>query len=357
MSDRERGGGASVEVREEPTRKSGDLPDRELPEISVSADEGEHGKTTRFRKGVDDALTAAQQETEAAKERARVAEARTAEAEERAARATSSATRTAVDERIAGVDAALSAAKTAKEGARAKLAAAIEAGDSAAIADAQEEIGTQAARIENLTGQKNFLDNEKKRVEAQPAGGGQPKYPPGDLAWIDRHPLFKTDPEYSAEVKAAAYAATERGMQRGSPAYYEFIDKRMLAMYGEGHGQPGKHGQTPARGDRTDPEPQRRERGNAASMGMPRTMGDESEGGSSSGLSMETDYGPVRGTYDANGKLKISMPSEIMRDWTEAAGWANMSLPEYAAEQLKISQEVKQGKNPGLIYEGTRTYR
>jgi len=142
---------------------------------------------------------------------------------------------------VSATEMALTSAKAAAEHAKAAYRTAMEAGDFAGAADAQEAIADAATQRSQATARKTWLETEKERLIAPPAPvrSEQPrptgKYSQyvGDLRdteaqWLDSRPEFVSDAKYRSKVFGASQiASTEH--ERGTPDYF----RRMEEILGE----------------------------------------------------------------------------------------------------------------------------
>ena len=278
---------------------------------------------------------------------------RTAAAEKAAADArneTSLAVTTLVSERVTGAQRLLDNAKGAKISAQGKLRAAREGGDFEAEQAAIDEISRANYDIgeseKALARAKIDHENLAKPVLPAPGGTGEPKPSPISQRWIENHPLINTDKEYRAIAAAGDSLAVSEGHQRGSQSYVDFVDRYLEDEFGVGHGVPETH---EWRG--------RRDAEVTSAHGAPRGGGgsrfasedDRTIGGA---RQVETPFGRLGYRVGADGRPIITFPNASVRaDFEEGARACNMSLAEYARDQVSIAQEIASGRNAGLFRE------
>lgn len=177
-----------------------------------------------------------EQRATAAEQRATAAEQKTAEA----ARQVQGARVEIVDSRLDTILSGISAAQTEATAAKAAYRAAMEAGDFAAAAEAQEKIADAATARARLTEAKADLE-VSKQVEAQraaqPQRPAQPQYsdpveayiasaerPPQTQAWLRDHREYITDPRKQMKLNAAHSDALGEGYEANSPEYFDHVN-------------------------------------------------------------------------------------------------------------------------------------
>lgn len=142
---------------------------------------------------------------------------------------------------VSATEMAVNAAKSAAEHAKAALRTALEAGDFAAVADAQEAIADAATERAQALQRKNWLDSNKETLtQAQPAQRTEAPKPSGKYAqyvgdlrdteaqWLDARPEFVSDAKYRSKVFGASQLAGA-DHERGTPDYF----RRMEEILGE----------------------------------------------------------------------------------------------------------------------------
>lgn len=131
---------------------------------------------------------------------------------------------------------ALAASEEALVVHRAAYKAALESSDSQAVVDAQEKLAE--AKYLNSELKKNKIgfeqwEKQQEEIAKQPKNTMTQE----TQSWIDRNPRFNTDQEFKTEATSAHYAAINRGIRADSPAYFEFIDKRIAKVLGSTENQ------------------------------------------------------------------------------------------------------------------------
>lgn len=177
---------------------------------------------------------------ELAAEQTRSAQERTAraEAERRAAQAGSAreaAERSAKDNELAVVTGAIETIQQAQSTAKTAYAAALTAGDFNAAADLQEQISTNAAKLQQLESGKVFLSEEVKnppprREEPRitdPVEAMASQLTAPSAAWIRAHPEYARDQALYEKMVRADAAAWGSGIQRDTPEYFEHVEKSL----------------------------------------------------------------------------------------------------------------------------------
>lgn len=128
----------------------------------------------------------------------------------------------------------LTSAQAEAKSARAALKSAIDAGDVDAQADAQERIGRAAADIRDF---ERAAATIAERPKPEPRRTEQPsdiiavidsmQLMPTEKAWLKEHTDALLDPGRKAELDAAYFKATRKGIVRGTPAYFQFLETEM----------------------------------------------------------------------------------------------------------------------------------
>jgi hypothetical protein len=146
---------------------------------------------------------------------------------------------------VSATEMALNAAKAAADHAKGAYRTAMEAGDFAAAAEAQEAIADAATQRAHAAQRKTWLETEKERLIQAPAptrteapkpSGKYSQYV-GDLRdseaqWLDARPEFVSDPKYRSKVFGASQIASTE-FDRGTPDYF----RRMEEILGEGRAE------------------------------------------------------------------------------------------------------------------------
>ena len=179
----------------------------------------------------------AQKEREREAERATAAERReVAERQRREAaeRETQSARSEVVETRAGSIEAGLSAAQTESAAAKAEYKTAMEAGDWAKAADAQERLAGAQARIVRLDEAKADLEAAKTAPRReQPTQVEDPveaylqKLTPKSANWLRQHKDYVTDTRKNAKLTGAHYSAVGEGLDVDSPEYFAHVEKAL----------------------------------------------------------------------------------------------------------------------------------
>src|SRR6185437_14336323 len=152
-----------------------------------------------------------------------------------------------LSDRELAINSNIDAAKSAASAAEAAYVAARESGDVKAEVAAQKQMSRAEAALMAWENEKANLENFKKQqpTRQEPVNHQkveQPDYSSDAKAWIDAHPMFKTDVDYQAAAETAHNIAVRRGIQPDSQAYFDFLNERLAAQYGEDHGRVNVNG-------------------------------------------------------------------------------------------------------------------
>ena len=246
------------------------------------------------------------------------------------------------DERTMAIAAAVEAAKSDQERAKAAMRTAREAGDVEAEAQAIVELQNSSFRFSQASAELAQIQSGQSAPAARANANQQPAISPAAQAWIDAHPRFNTDPAYQHEMLAHHHRLA-RDSGEGSPAYWRGLDAAHAAI--EAREGPS-HTEKPA--DR-DSEPMAY---SATSTAAPSSRG---SGSSNSSSRIETLLGEVYVSRNSDGRIGIRIPPHLREVFEEGAAICKMPLHEYAYEQVKIAQERQAGGHGGLITsEGNR---
>lgn len=180
-------------------------------------------------------MKALEEATKRANDRATAAEQEVIRARQERETAIKSQARTEED----AIQSGLTAAQAEQESATAALKAAFEAGDSDALAKAQARIGRAAADIREFERSAALL---AERKEAQPEPSRQqyqapqdinaaidanPQFLPTERDWLKKHPEALMDASRNKELEVAYIKATRKGLSRGTPDYFKFLETEM----------------------------------------------------------------------------------------------------------------------------------
>lgn len=158
--------------------------------------------------------------------------------------------------------------------------------------------------------------------------------------WVRSHPRFNTDRAYRGVAIDAHNEAQQLGLAVDSPEYFDHIERALDEQFGGD--------------DRSQ------SRGNGGSQEMSSSGGappTRHQGGSVSGRTVSTLFGPLIVRRSASGGMQIQIPPDRRADWEEAARINGMSLGDYCKSQVEIAEERAQGGNGGLITAEGMVYR
>lgn len=181
-------------------------------------------------------LEALQRANAAADKRANDAIQRAETAERDRAAAVNSQSQTEAD----AVQSGLAAAQAEQAAAKVALKAAGESGDWESMAEANARIGRSASDIREfersaalLADRKEQIKNEPQRQVQQPttdintAIDSNPQLLAAEREWLKVHPEAMIDPSRNKELDVAYIKATRKGLVRGAPDYFKFIEAEM----------------------------------------------------------------------------------------------------------------------------------
>lgn len=131
------------------------------------------------------------------------------------------------------INQALSSAEKSLESYRKEYKAALEAGDSDKVVEAQERLSEAVYLQSELKKNKASFEQWEKQQEEISKQPKEARLPPSVQEWVARNPKYNSDTVFKAEADSAHDAALRRGYQFGSPAYIEFIDKRIEKVFSE----------------------------------------------------------------------------------------------------------------------------
>jgi hypothetical protein len=251
-------------------------------------------------------------------------------------------------DRAAAVAATVEAAKSEAELAESAFVSARETGDAVAEARALRAMSAADFRLNQATGELAAIQaggGDQPQANQQPRR--QPRGPgPAVQEWIARNPRFNTDNAFKQAALAAHAEAVTDGIVAESPAYFRHIESRLAEQFGQ-------DGQSQERQQRMEEPrtPQRREQ----FSGAPPSRGDGN--GASRANTVQTLLGPVTVNRLANGTIGIQIPQALRENFEEGARISEMTLAEYAHDQVKVAEERKSGGNGGMIESETQTWR
>lgn len=135
------------------------------------------------------------------------------------------------------VTSGLAAAQAEQVAAKAALKSAGEAGDWEAMGEAQARIARSASDIREFERAAAQIADDKKRAPAEQTNqrqlsvneaiDGNPQLLDAERVWLKAHPEAIIDPARNKELDVAYVRATREGLSRGTPAYFEYIEKFM----------------------------------------------------------------------------------------------------------------------------------
>lgn len=204
----------------------------QLPEFEDGAeaqqDENEGSKTLKEQL---DALKAANEISLKRERDQRIeAEGRAAKAEHDRAAALASQAET----ESTAVTSGLAAAQAEQSSAKQALKTAGESGDWDAIGEAQARIARAASDIREYERAAASLADERARPAQQPrpidihtAIDGNAHLLDAEKVWFKAHPEAMMDPSRNKEVDVAYMKAMRKGIPRGTPEYFKFIETEM----------------------------------------------------------------------------------------------------------------------------------
>ncbi len=154
------------------------------------------------------------------------------------------------------ITAQMAAADADAERLEGEIVALQEAGKFADAAKLTRQLGSAAARAENLKMMKAEIESQKARIKTQvtnsdPLDG----YTPASRAWISNHPQYLSDERYRNRVVSAHHLAKAEGHAADSEAYFTFIEDQLAGRQPEPEPEPRR---APAKraSDPHEPEPE-----------------------------------------------------------------------------------------------------
>lgn len=210
-----------------------DKPETKKPVLKVVEPDEENPAVKILTEQLE-AMKAANAESE---KRARESDRRAEQAE----RERQSALADKADTESDAVQSGLSAAQSEQTSAKAALKTAGEAGDWEAIAEAQARIARAATDIREFERASATLADNKERATKQPQQierqdrptdinsviDSNPQLLATERVWLKAHPEAIMDTTRNKELDVAYIKATRKGLSRGSPDYFKFIEAEM----------------------------------------------------------------------------------------------------------------------------------
>ena len=126
---------------------------------------------------------------------------------------------------------AMGAAQMEVDSAKRDIMLAGSAQDFEALANAQERLSTAKAHQVNLEQGKNAYESQRNQPQAtQTLEAGidaNPNLSYDEKSWLKSHPEALSDQRKNAKLNAAYFDAMDKGLQRGSREYFNFIDEQL----------------------------------------------------------------------------------------------------------------------------------
>lgn len=141
------------------------------------------------------------------------------------------------DTESSAVSSGLSAAQSEQASAKQALKIAGESGDWDAIGEAQARIARAASDIREFERAAATLADDKgrqteptivqPRIDVNTAIDRNPQLLDAEKVWLKAHPEAMIDPSRNKELDVAYLKATRKGISRGTPEYFRFIESEM----------------------------------------------------------------------------------------------------------------------------------
>lgn len=110
---------------------------------------------------------------------------------------------------------------------------ALEAGDSKQLREVNTLLQKAIVKQDRLESDTAQFVNYKKQAEEQAKQPKPIQLPPSVQDWINKNPKYQSDSTFKTEADSAHDAAIRYGYAFGSPAYLEFLDKRIEKIFGK----------------------------------------------------------------------------------------------------------------------------
>jgi hypothetical protein len=161
-----------------------------------------------------------------------ISNARTAEAERRAQQAAQEvdqARRGAEQSQYDSIVTAMGAAQMEVDSAKRDIVMAGQSQDYVSLADAQERLSAAKSRMVSLEVGKETYESRKVQSQDPIIAGidNNPNLSHDEKNWPKSHPDSMRDPRMNAKLNAAYYDAIDKGLQRGSREYFDFVETEM----------------------------------------------------------------------------------------------------------------------------------
>jgi hypothetical protein len=153
-----------------------------------------------------------------------------AQAEQNARSQVAQAQRSQVDAQVGMVASAIEAANAAAKEAKKELQAAMEVGDYAKAADAQEKIALGAANMHQLLQQKAEVEYRQRQPASPPANQSRleqilPQLSAPSQTWLKAHPEVADRFEEAAAIHE--YLTKAKGIKPDTPAYFAAVEREL----------------------------------------------------------------------------------------------------------------------------------
>lgn len=209
----------------------------DVPEKEPQKADADDGGVEKLKQELDAAKRAREaSEAQTLKERERAMKAEQEAAE--AARKVRAAETHSLDTEEQAITSGLAGAQAERDAAKSAVKVAFEAGDATALAEAQERLGRAAADIREyeraqtaLADRKANAGRQEQPVQQRPtdinAVIDAMNLLPAERDWLKAHPDSLMDRSRNTLLDAAYIKATAKGLVRGTPDYFKFIEEDM----------------------------------------------------------------------------------------------------------------------------------
>jgi hypothetical protein len=133
-------------------------------------------------------------------------------------------------DQLALVTTALESVKTSQKGLKADYAAALAAQDFEKVAEIQEQMSDNSARMIQLDAGKKQLEKAPKPVARQPTDMVEQfvsTMTPQSASWVRSHPEYVRDPKLNRRMIRAHEDAIDEGVKADTPEYFASIEKTL----------------------------------------------------------------------------------------------------------------------------------
>ena len=212
--------------------------DSTLPEVHVEGEERQAAEEAPpVEKKEDEDVEGLRQQLRELTEARNISNQRAAEAEARAREAAqreASYRANAAQSGYESVLTALGAAEIEIEAAKADIASSGMAGDFVALAEAQDRLAAARSRYTGLEVHKQQYEYQQQHPQVQQRQqtvgehvDSDPRLSSQEKEWIKAHPDVMTDQVKNYRLNSAYYEALDKGLERNSKEYFEFIEDRL----------------------------------------------------------------------------------------------------------------------------------